>query len=139
MATRYPNQYDVQIHREPIPKRDFILISKEIFSKAYQRLGNSAGALELYVWLVGNQNGFKFGFSPQAILNQCGIPLSTTRGALNRLETEGYLVRRAESATRDFYEVSRIDVGEMMEIQDEAEEGDFPSPVIKAKPGEFSF
>ena len=138
MATRYPNQYDIQIHREPTPKRDFIMIGKEMFSKAYDRLGNSAGALALYVWLVGNQNGFKFGFSPQAILNQCGIPLSTTRGAVKRLEAEGYLVKREESATRDFYEISRLDVQQKREVKQE-EENEFPSPESKAKPGGFSF
>ena len=138
MATRYPNQYNVQIHREPLPKVDFIMIGKDIFSKAYKRLGNSAGALALYVWLVGNQNGFKFGFSPQAILNQCGIPLSTTRAALKRLEAEGFLVKREESTTRDFYEISRLEEQEKGEAKQE-EESDIPSPVIKAKPGEFSF
>ena len=137
MATRYPNQHDVLIHREPLPKSDFITIGKEMFSKAYHRLGNSAGALALYVWLVGNQNGFKFGFSPQAILNQCGIPLSTTRTAVKRLEAEGYLVKRENSATRDFYEISRLDVQQEREAKQE-EESELPSPESKAKPGGFS-
>lgn len=138
MATRYPNQYDVQIHREPTPQRDFIMISKNVFSKAYKRLGNSAGAIALYVWLVGNQNGFKFGFSPQAILNQCGIPLSTTRAAIKRLEADGYLVKRENSATRDFYEISRLDGEEKRKVNQEGE-SNLPSPEIKAKPDEFSF
>jgi DNA-binding transcriptional regulator PaaX len=114
------------------------MIGKEMFSKAYDSLGNSAGALALYVWLVGNQNGFKFGFSPQAILNQCGIPLSTTRAAIKRLEAEGYLVKRENSATRDFYENSRLDVQQEREAKQE-EESELPSLESKAKPGEFSF
>ena len=138
MATMYPHQHDVQIHRETLPKSDFITISKKSFAKAYKRLKPSAGALALYMWLVGNKNGYKFGFSPSEIVKHCGIPLSTIRVALKRLETEGYLVKRENSATRDFYETSRFDVEEEQEVKQE-KKLTVSSCEKPAKHGEFVF
>ncbi len=136
-----PNQYRVKIHRELIPKgSSFIQISKEHFAKAYQKMSRAPGALALYVWLVGNQNNYVFEFSPQAVLNQLGMAISTTHGAVKRLKEEGYLVQREESATCDFYEVARESGSvKSKERETEDEECDFPSPVVKAKPGEFLF
>lgn len=137
----FPNQYRIKIHREPIPKgSSFIQISKENFAKAYQQMSRAPGALALYVWLVGNQNNYAFEFSPQAVFNQLGMAISTTHGAVNRLREEGYLVRREESTTFDFYEVAQQSgANQNAERESKDEESDFPSPELKAKPGEFSF
>lgn len=136
-----PNQYRVKIHREPMPKgSSFIQISKESFAKAYQKMSRAPSALALYIWLVGNQNNYAFEFSPQAVLNQLGMAISTTHGAVKRLKEEGYLVQREEGTTCDFYEIAREDgVTKNVEGETKDEEYDFPSPVVKAKPGEFLF
>ncbi len=132
---KYPNQYDIQIHKNPSPKRDFIQVEKAVFAKAYKRLSRSSGALALYIWLVGNQDKYKFEFSPQAILNNLGMPLTTTHDAVKRLKNAGFLIKRENSATHDFYEISRD------EIAEQSSEKDDPSPPAQplAKPGKFVF
>jgi len=102
-----PNQYKMTIHREPSPNRDFIQIHKAIFAKAYKALSRTPGALALYIWLVGNQNGYTFEFSPQAIYNNLGMATSTTHDAIKRLKQKGFVVERAGKAHYDLYEVAR--------------------------------
>lgn len=136
-----PNQWRIKIHRAAMEKgSSFIQISKENFAKAYQRMSRTPAAIALYVWLVGNKDGYGFEFSPQALLNQLGMAISTTHGAVKRLKEEGFLVQRGETSVYDFYEVAQeADVLKNTERNVEEDECDFPSPTAKAKPGEFSF
>ena len=139
-----PNQNIVSIHREPIGK-NFISINKLNYSKAYRDMSKSPAALGLYIWLVGNQDKFKFAFSPQAIENQLGMARSSCHGALKKLEELGYLVLRKDSNIYDFYEVTakstdrKMVEGEMLNFED------MPSPAEEkesfpiAKKGEFHF
>lgn len=135
-----PNQNIYVVHRENIGK-NFISINKENYSKAYRDMSSIPSALGLYIWLVGNQNNYKFAFSPQAIENQMGMARSSCHGAVRKLVELGYLVQREESNVYDFYEISRKKhdrkpVESEMIIFDEA-----PSQceAPKAKPGDFEF
>lgn len=138
--TTVPNQHAFIIHRDPVGK-NFIQIGKENYSKAYRDMSKSPAALGLYIWLVGNQDKFKFAFSPQAIENQLGMARSSCHGAVKKLEELGYLVPREESNIYDFYEVTakktdrKIVESEMLIFEDP------PSPTepIKAKKEEFNF
>lgn len=140
--TTVPNQHAFIIHREPVGK-NFIQISKENYSKAYRDMSKSPAALGLYIWLVGNQNNFRFAFSPQAIENQLGMARSSCHGAVRKLEELGYLVQREESNVYDFHEVTtmekemnrRIVESEMLIFDDTPITPEAP----KAKPGEFTF
>ena len=108
-----PNQIVITIHRE-MPKKDFIQIKKENFAKAYKDL--NATATILYLYLVGNADGYNLDFSPQAVNNAIGMPLSTARDQRKLLIEKGYLVPRAEGSNRyDFYETPHRPVEEKVE------------------------
>ena len=142
-----PNQHIYVVHREPIGN-NFISINKYNYTKAYRDMSNSSASLGLYIWLVGNQDKYKFAFSPQAIENQLGMAASSCHGAVKRLEELGYLVKRENSNVYDFYECSqtikimdrsRLVDSEMLNFEDmpspTEEKGSFPV----AKKGEFQF
>jgi hypothetical protein len=101
-----PNQHIYVVHREPIGK-NFISLNKYNYTKAYRDMSKTPAALGLYIWLVGNQDNFKFAFSPQAIENQLGMARNSCHGAVKRLEELGYLVPRENSNIYDFYECSQ--------------------------------
>ena len=136
-----PNQYKVKIHREPHPQRDFIQIYKPTFAKMYQKLSRAPGALALYIWLVGNQDGFEFDFSPQAIYNNLGMALSTTHDAFRRLKQEGFLIERPGKNFYDFYEIAKGNTApaEELNIEKEDLECEAHSEAIKVSPREFIF
>ena len=138
-----PNQRVCVIHREPAGK-NFIQISKENYSKAYRDMSSSSAALALYIWLVGNQNNYRVGFSPQDIENNLGMARSSCHGAVNKLIDLGYLVPRENSNVCDFYEITskKIDrkmvKSEMIIFEEEPSPNEAPE-APKAKPGEFVF
>jgi len=100
-----PNQKICVVHRETIGK-NFISISKDNYTKAYRDMSGSSSALGLYVWLVGNQDKYRFALSPQAIENQLGMARSSYHGAINKLKDLGYIVEKEDSNIYDFYEVT---------------------------------
>lgn len=135
-----PNQYKMTIHREPSPNRDFIQIHKAIFAKAYKALSRAPGALALYIWLVGNQNGYTFEFSPQAIYNNLGMATSTTHDAIARLIGEGFVVKNLEKAHYDFYEVAREKSVVNEKVKDEEKNNnECERTPVCAKVREFTF
>ena len=58
----------------------------------------------LYLYLASNANGFTLALSPAAIRQAIGMPQSTYRDQFVKLVNRGYLVRRGDSNTYDFYE-----------------------------------
>ena len=58
----------------------------------------------LYLYLASNADGFMLALSPAAIRQAVGMPSSTYRDQFVKLIDKGYLVRRGESNTFDFYE-----------------------------------
>ena len=137
-----PNQRIFVIHRED-KGNSFISINKNNYSKAYRDMSSTPAALGLYIWLVGNQNNYKFAFSPQAIENQLGMARSSCHSAVKKLEELGYLVQRENSNVYDFYEVTTKDKemdrktveSEMIFFEDQP--ADINTPI--APKGEFTF
>jgi len=142
-----PNQHIYVVHREPMGN-NFISLNKYNYTKAYRDMSKTPAALGLYIWLVGNQDKYKFAFSPQAIENQLGMARNSCHGAVKRLEELGYLVPRENSNVYDFYECSqtiktmdrsRLVESEMRNFKDmPSPEEETPTYPI-AKPGEFEF
>ena len=142
-----PNQHIYVVHREPMGN-NFISINKYNYTKAYRDMSKTPAALGLYIWLVGNQDGYRFAFSPQAIENQLGMAINSTRGAVKRLEDLGYLVQRENSNVYDFYECSqkikttdrnRLVESEVLNFKDMPSPTEEPTPFPLAKHGEFQF
>ena len=142
-----PNQRIYVVHREPMGN-NFISLNKYNYTKAYRDMSKTPAALGLYIWLVGNQDKYKFAFSPQAIENQLGMPKNSARDAVKRLEELGYLVPRENSNVYDFYECSqtiktmdrnRLVDSETLNFEDmPSPSEDTPSYPV-AKQGEFHF
>ena len=150
MAT-VPNQKIIHVHREKTNK-NFIQLDKYNFTKAYRDMSNTPAALGLYIWLVGNKDGYTFEFSPQSIENQLGMAKTSCQGAFKKLVELGYLVQRNENSNQfDFYEVSVLDgklerkrlVSEEMinfeELTEEAGNEEIETHFPLAKPGKFEF
>ena len=142
-----PNQHIYVVHREPIGN-NFISINKYNYTKAYRDMSKTPAALGLYIWLVGNQDKYKFAFSPQAIENQLGMAKNSARDAVKRLESLGYLIQRENSNVYDFYECSqtikvmdrgRLVESEMLNFEDMSIPQEETPTYPKAKPGEFNF
>ena len=142
-----PNQRIFVVHREP-KENNFISLNKYNYTKAYRDMSKTPAALGLYIWLVCNQDKYRFAFSPQAIENQLGMPSNSARDAVKRLESLGYLVPRENSNVYDFYECSQtiktMDRGRLVEAEmhnfesmPSPTEDDAPFP--RAKQGDFSF
>lgn len=63
-------------------------------------------ALQLYLYLAKNAEGYTFALSPQAAENEAGITKTTFHKYINLFIAEGYLVQRGGN-TYDFYESPR--------------------------------
>ena len=138
-----PNQKVCVVHREAIGK-NFISISKDNYTKAYRDMSGSSSALGLYIWLVGNQNNYRFALSPQAIENQLGMARSSYHGAINKLKDLGYIVEKEDSNIYDFYEVTskkvarKIIENDMINFNESTSSTDYSTPT-KAPKSEFTF
>lgn len=111
MEVTFPNQNVVVVHRDMPAKGEgnLLLIKKRNLYEAYKRLKNGY-AVCLYLYLVANQEGYKIAYSPQAICNEMGMPLSTCRDQFKTLVQMGYLVPRHEGSNiYDFYEVPKTE------------------------------
>ena len=141
-----PNQHVFVIHRED-KGSSFIAINKHNFSKAYRDMSSTPSALGLYIWLVGNQDKYRFAFSPQAIENQMGMARSSCHGAVKKLEDLGYLLPREDSNICDFYEVTTKDnkmnrklvEAEMLNFEDMPSQSETEESFPRAKQGDFQF
>ena len=101
MPNTVPNQRLVTVHRERA-QSDFLGIKNENWQAAARDLG--AHALMLYLYFASNANGFTLALSPAAIRQAVGMPQSTYRDQFTKLIDRGYLVRRGNGNTYDFYE-----------------------------------
>ncbi len=105
MPNTAPNQKTITIHRDPLGS-SFLGINNDNWKSAARVLG--AQAFLLYIYLASNKNGFKLALSPKAIQMEIGMPPSTFRDQLPKLESHGFLVPGAGN-TYHFYEVSQHD------------------------------
>ena len=83
-----------------------------------------AHALMLYLYFASNANGFTLALSPAAIRQAVGMPQSTYRDQFTKLIDRGYLVRRGNGNTYDFYEtpqrVTHSEGSNMTDVHDTA-------------------
>lgn len=104
MPITVPNQKIVTIHRERATA-DFLGIKNENWMAAARDLG--AHALMLYMYFAANRDRYSLALSPAAVFNAIGMPRSTYRDQLKKLENKGYLIKRGPNSY-DFYEVPRL-------------------------------
>jgi hypothetical protein len=104
----------VTIYKEK-PDKDFLQIKNSHWMQVNKELGPYA--LQLYLYLAKNANGYKFALSPQAAENEAGIKRTSFHKYLAILMAEGYLVHRGGNQY-DFYEVPQ---GKQTKPQDEYE------------------
>ena len=103
MPTTVPNQKAIQIHREPLGG-NFLGVNNENWKYAARVLG--AQAFLLYIYFASNKQGFVLALSPQAIQKEIGMPPSTYRDQLKKLESLGF-VEIGEGNKLHFYEDPR--------------------------------
>lgn len=100
MSTTVANQKTVVIHFDK-PERNFLMIKNENWMEFNK--SHNPYALQLYLYLAKNADGFQFALSQQAALEEAGITKTTFHKYVNLLIDEGYLVHR-NGNTYDFYE-----------------------------------
>ena len=98
-----PNQRLIQIHRAPL-EGNFLGINNDNWKYAARALG--AQAFLLYIYLASNKPGFVLALSPQAIQKEIGMPPSTYRDQLKKLESLGF-IEIGEGNKLHFYEEPR--------------------------------
>ncbi len=98
-----PNQRVIQIHRAPL-EGNFLGIKNDNWKYAARVLG--AQAFLLYIYLASNKPGFVLALSPQAIQKEIGMPPSTYRDQLKKLESLGF-IEIGEGNKLHFYEEPR--------------------------------
>lgn len=102
MPNTVPYQKMVVIHRE-MPKSNFLQIKNENWMEINKKLGPYA--LQLYLYLADNKDGFSLALSQKAAEDEAGITKTTFHKYVNLLIEEGYLIHRSGN-TYDFYETS---------------------------------
>lgn len=99
-----PNQRIIKINREKVnykdSKRPYMIAYTDLIEQASQDL--SGGAFKVYIYMISNQDNYKFGCSPQDISNRYGLNVDTVKKAINKLIEKGYLVKN--NGTYEFYE-----------------------------------
>jgi hypothetical protein len=97
-----PNQRMICVHREKCVK-DFLQIKKENWYAANADL--TPYGLQLYLYLIGNKDGYEFELSQEAALLEAGIKKTTFHKYVNEMIEKGYLVpKRPGSNIYDLYE-----------------------------------
>ena len=99
MATTYPNQKWIQIHKNH-STNNFLMIDNGEWMTANKTL--TPYGLQLYLFLAANRDGYQFALSPEYAHDSVGISRTTFYEYLRRLETSGYLVWR-HGNVYDFY------------------------------------
>ena len=96
-----PNQRVITIHRAPL-EGNFLGINNDNWKYAARVLG--AQAFLLYIYFASNKPDFVLALSPKAIQKEIGMPPSTFRDQLTKLENFGFL-EQGEGNRLNFYEV----------------------------------
>ena len=103
MPYTVPNQRLIQIHRAPLGG-NFLGINNDNWKYAARALG--AQAFLLYIYFASNKPDFQLALSPQAIQKEIGMPPSTYRDQLKKMESLGF-VEIGEGNKLHFYEDPR--------------------------------
>ena len=101
--TTYANQKSIRIHK-PAVTWDFLQIANSEWMTVNKQLGPYA--LQLYLYLAANADGFNLELSPQHAENDAGIRRTTFYDYMRKLEINGYLVWKHTNVF-DFYTTAR--------------------------------
>ena len=94
-----PNQKTIVVHKDKVVS-DFLQINNAEWMEVNKKFGPYA--LQLYLYLAKNADGYKFALSPAAAREEAGIKKTSYNTYLKLLETAGYVVKRSRN-TYDFY------------------------------------
>ena len=100
-----PNQKVVNVHRVALGG-NFLGINNDNWKYASRVLG--AQAFLLYIYFVSNKDNYKLALSPKAIQKEIGMPPSTYRDQIHKLESLGFL-KQGKGNVYHFYEVPQHD------------------------------
>lgn len=103
MAT-VANQKTVIVHKDKVVS-DFLQINNAEWMEVNKKFGPYA--LQLYLYIAKNADGYKFALSPAAAREEAGIKKTSYNNYLKLLETAGYIVKRSGD-TYDFYTTPHI-------------------------------
>lgn len=99
-----PHQRIIKINREKVnykdSKRPYMIAYTDLIEQASQDL--SGAEFKVYIYMISNQDNYKFGCSPQDISNRYGLNIDTVKKAINKLIEKGYIVKT--NGTYEFYE-----------------------------------
>ena len=100
---RTPNSKDIRINRYRVGRdKPFLCSYIEPLMLAMRTL--TPRAFEVYIYLLGNKNGYVLNYSPQHISEVTGMCLETARKAFKELEETEYLIPTAgRKSFYDFY------------------------------------
>ena len=99
-----PNQKTIVVHKDKVVS-DFLQINNAEWMEVNKKFGPYA--LQLYLYLAKNADGYKFALSPAAAREEAGIKKTSYNTYLKLLETAGYVVKRSGN-TYDFYTTPHI-------------------------------
>lgn len=107
MPDTVPNQKIIIIHKDR-PQSNFLQISNEHWMEFNKRYGPFA--LQVYLYLAKNADGFNLALSQTAAEEEAGIKRTTFHKYIDLLIREGYLVQRSGNIY-DFYETPQKQKG----------------------------
>ena len=105
--TTSPNQRIFTIRRD-MPKqskdnkRPYMVAYTDIIEEAGRNL-STVGAFKVYLYMISNQDNYRFGCSPQDIADKYGISLKTAKDGIDKLIENGYLISTGKN-TYEFHE-----------------------------------
>ena len=102
--TTYANQKRIRIKQVP-KSGNHLYCMMNIAALEYAMKNLKPSGLRLWLYLNKNRDGFDLELSPSAIRNNCGLPLSSCRKAVEELIESGHIVSDGTSNGFIFYEM----------------------------------
>lgn len=82
-------------------KRPYMVAYNDVIEEAARNL-STVGEFKVYLYMISNQDNYKFGCSPQNIADRYGLNIDTVKKAINKLIEKGYIVKT--KGTYEFHE-----------------------------------
>ena len=82
-------------------KRPYMIAYTDVIEEAARNLP-TVGEFKVYLYMINNQDNYKFGCSPQNIADRYGLNIDTVKKAINKLIEKGYIVKT--KGTYEFHE-----------------------------------
>ena len=82
-------------------KRPYMIAYTDAIEEAARNL-STVGEFKVYLYMISNQDNYKFGCSPQNIADRYGLNIDTVKKAINKLIEKGYIVKT--NGTYEFHE-----------------------------------